>query len=351
MAILNSWECKRCGHNWFPRNIEIPKVCPKCKSALWNKVGGLTAKNKIPKATHHGELVIDNIKISCVVLEDGRRLISIRNIASALGRKGGGAYWQRKKSDSSGALLPEYIALPNLEPFISLETRKKLLETIVYTDVFGRKRSAQSPDLLALICDIWLKARDNGALATQAQEKSAKKAEEIIRSLAKVGIIVLIDEATGFINEKHQFEYRELFKEFIREEAGQYEKQFPDPLYDVFYKIYNLSKPLKKNHRPLFFARVTRKYVYKPLAGSDGALLDILNDKTPIITTNSGSKRRKHKLYQFLEKVGIDSLQAHIWQLIGIGRAAKNKREFDTLFGLVFPKDDGPLFRIDKDQK
>jgi len=29
-------ECKRCGHQW-KQKIENPTVCPKCKSAYWNK--------------------------------------------------------------------------------------------------------------------------------------------------------------------------------------------------------------------------------------------------------------------------------------------------------------------------
>lgn len=30
--------CKRCGHNWLPRNYtEEPKVCPHCGSPYWNK--------------------------------------------------------------------------------------------------------------------------------------------------------------------------------------------------------------------------------------------------------------------------------------------------------------------------
>lgn len=28
--------CKRCGHKWLPRVIEI-KTCPKCRSPYWNK--------------------------------------------------------------------------------------------------------------------------------------------------------------------------------------------------------------------------------------------------------------------------------------------------------------------------
>ncbi len=33
---LKVLRCKRCNHKWIPRKLEI-NICPKCKSALWNK--------------------------------------------------------------------------------------------------------------------------------------------------------------------------------------------------------------------------------------------------------------------------------------------------------------------------
>jgi len=29
-------ECKRCGHKWIPRAEDV-RICPKCKSAWWDK--------------------------------------------------------------------------------------------------------------------------------------------------------------------------------------------------------------------------------------------------------------------------------------------------------------------------
>lgn len=34
---LKGFVCERCGHKWVPRENEIPRVCPKCKSPYWNK--------------------------------------------------------------------------------------------------------------------------------------------------------------------------------------------------------------------------------------------------------------------------------------------------------------------------
>jgi len=41
MAIIKkqAYQCDRCKHEWYPRLQvdEIPAMCPKCKSAYWNK--------------------------------------------------------------------------------------------------------------------------------------------------------------------------------------------------------------------------------------------------------------------------------------------------------------------------
>lgn len=34
---LPELECLRCGHHWPPRTQQRPKVCPSCKSRIWDK--------------------------------------------------------------------------------------------------------------------------------------------------------------------------------------------------------------------------------------------------------------------------------------------------------------------------
>jgi rubrerythrin len=29
--------CLKCGHLWYPRTLELPAVCPKCKNPRWNR--------------------------------------------------------------------------------------------------------------------------------------------------------------------------------------------------------------------------------------------------------------------------------------------------------------------------
>jgi predicted Zn-ribbon and HTH transcriptional regulator len=36
-VTLHGWKCERCGHQWLPRTMERPTICPKCKTAYWDK--------------------------------------------------------------------------------------------------------------------------------------------------------------------------------------------------------------------------------------------------------------------------------------------------------------------------
>jgi len=88
------------------------------------------------------------------------------------------------------------------------------------------------------------------------------------------------------------------------------------------------------NH-PQFFAGVTRKYIYSPLAHSNGAILEMLEEKNPVVYATGG---RKYKMFQFLsDVVGLPALRAMIWQFIGIGNASRSKDSFDKAFNRAFP--------------
>jgi len=36
-VIIGKNTCNRCNHTWTQRTLEIPIICPKCKSPYWNK--------------------------------------------------------------------------------------------------------------------------------------------------------------------------------------------------------------------------------------------------------------------------------------------------------------------------
>jgi len=164
----------------------------------------------------------------------------------------------------------------------------------------------------------------------------AIQAEIIIRSAAKVGIVALVDEAAGYVD-RAKDEYRKLFDGFIRKEFQQWEKEFPDKFFDMIYKMYGLKRqrPDTTKH-PQFFGHFIRKYIYYPLANSNGAILEKLDEKNPVVYDNGG---RKYKFTQWLtDHVGLPAFRQHLWQVVGIGEASTNKEQFDRGFYRAFPE-------------
>jgi hypothetical protein len=57
--------------------------------------------------------------------------------------------------------------------------------------------SGYRADLLPIVCEVYLQARDAAVLPPN-QQHVAKQADILMRGLAHVGIIALVDEATGY---------------------------------------------------------------------------------------------------------------------------------------------------------
>jgi hypothetical protein len=71
------------------------------------------------------------------------------------------------------------------------------------------------------------------------------------------------------------------------------------------------------------------------LANSNGAILEMLDEKNPVVYVNGG---RRYKMFSFLsDVVGLPSLRAHLWQVIGIGNSTTGKGQFERAFYKAFP--------------
>ena len=292
-----------------------------------------------------GKIKIGDINIPCAVLPDKTRLLSERAITKAFGGKRGGSHWKRIKENPDGANLPVFLSAKNIFPFIDKDLLAGLGWRRLYkTNAGGGAGHGIEASLLPKICNALLKLRDAGQ-EHPSQAPIIAQADIIMRGLAEIGIIALVDEATGYIDEKQKTEYRDLFREFIRRECREWEKEFPEQFTDMIYKLYGLAKGKPGKH-PQFFGHFIRKYIYRPLAGSSGTLLDVHDEKNPVVYANGG---RRHKMHQFLtDEVGLPAVRAHIWQVVGIGNASPNKEMFEKGVKLAFPQIGDQLDMLDK---
>ena len=298
-------------------------IASKAATARWEKQKILLDPNRMPSAEYQGELLIGDISVKCYVLDDGRRLIHKRGMAKALGVKheAGNAFSRTMATKGIGAALGEKL-------------KEKINNPILFkTEGLEPAHGYEAIELVE-ICNAIMQARADKQLAP-SQKFLADQAEIIVRACAKVGITALVDEATGFIADKRKDEYRKLFKEFIREECRKWEKEFPDQFFDMLYRLYGLKRrdPKSVKH-PRFFSLLIRKYIYYPLANSNGAILAELDEKNPVVYFGGG---RKHRLHQFLtDEIGLPAFKAHLWQVIGIGNSVTDRASFEKAFNRAF---------------
>jgi hypothetical protein len=158
---------------------------------------------------------------------------------------------------------------------------------------------------LADICDVVLAARKAGDLHHQ-QHHIADRCEILMRGFARVGIIALVDEATGYERDKKTRSLARILEAFIAKELQPWVKTFPDEYYAQLFRLRGLDYGGDSVKRPQYFGTLTNDIIYKRLAPG---VLDELKKVIP----KSESGRRKGALSQGLTRnVGYPKLREHL---------------------------------------
>lgn len=297
---------------------------------------------KIPKASHVGVLTIGELEIQCAVLPDGRRVLSQRGVGRALGRTHGGADFRRAAIDGGGN-IPFYLGAKSLIPFISSELLPLITTPIQYHHGQGGG-VAHGVDASALpqICDVWLKAREAGVL-TEPQKAVAQKAEILMRGLAHLGIVALVDEATGYQEVRDKNALQAILEKYLRKELAAWAKRFPDDFYKELYRLRGWEWRGMTTNRISACAYYTKDLIYDRLAPG---LLSELETRNPI--TENG--RRKGKHHQLLtEEIGIPELAKHFGSVVTLQKISSGWDDFYSHMNRFHPRR-GDTLQLDFDE-
>ena len=240
-----------------------------------------------------------------------QRVLSETGITNAvLGDRSGAS----KKLKKEGALLPLFVAPSQLKSFITKDLTEGPLKPIDYVDGTRVVRGYDA-NILVAVCNIWLKAREAGALQTQQLDK-AMKAEILIRALAETAIIALVDEATGYQSVRPQNALQNYLELVIRRELAVWAKKFPDEFYENIYKLKGWTWPGMNKNRYSVVANYTTNLIYDRLGPG---ITDELVRKTPM--TDKGY--RPNKLHQWLsDEIGDPMLATHMHSILMFQRLA-----------------------------
>ena len=284
-----------------------------------------------PIAKHTGSLMLGDIELPCAVLSDGTRVITETAFMSGMGMYRSGALSVRREPGEHGAQVPLYLAFKNLIPYINMHLGNVHELTLKYRTERGSIAHGIKADLIPKICDIWIDAQDDGVLGAR-QEKIANKAKLIMRALAHVGIIALVDEATGFQKERAVDALAKILEQFIAKELQPWVKTFPDGFYEELFRLRGLQYPEHKVKRPQYFGHLTTDIIYRRLAP---AVLDELKRATP----KDKKGRNKNKLFQKLTpEIGNPKLREHMASILTIMRLSESYDDFQVKLDKIHPR-------------
>jgi hypothetical protein len=279
------------------------------------------------KATHEGTLNIGGSALEVAVLEDGTRIITQSAVFKALDRP--------VRGNARLINMPVFMDAQNLQAYIS-EDLRAVINKVEYIGLNGKKQEGYDATILPLVSDLYLRAREEGAIKLRQQLETAQKAEILVRSLAKVGITALVDEATGYQYEREKDALQIVLKAFIAKELLKWQKMFPDQFY---FEIFRLNKwnytvsGIKK--RPGVIGTWTKELIYYQLPKG---VLEELMEKTP----KSASGNYTARFFQSLTPdIGHPALTAQIYKVIGIMQISNSWKEFKSNFNRMVDRSNG----------
>ena len=297
-------------------------LTPERKRAIASKAAA-ARWGKVPVATHKGNFQEEfGIDVDCYVLNDETRtaVISQRGMAVALGL------------NERGSAFPRFAGSNRMARYVGAELRAKIESPLVFQS--GTGGADQPPaqvhgydvTLLVDFCKAIQAAEADGKLLPR-QMVTTTQAKVILGASAKAGIKGLVYALAGY--DATREEIISAFKLFVREEAREYEKEFPDQLYQEWYRLYQLPKP--ERNKPWKFKHLTLAQVHTPLANSNGRVLQLAQ-------AQRASKRedRHKRLHQFYSEIGVKALRTHLGQLLGIARISRDEAEYEGYFRRLF---------------
>lgn len=283
---------------------------------------------ELPKSRHEGDLHIGDKVLPCAVLNNGVRILSASAVFEAFDRPRKGKSNETYRADQ----MPSFINANNLQPYID-EQLRGWTNLIEYIDKNGNHRQGYNARILRGLCKVYMDARREGTLL-KSQARFAIIAESLLYALSDVGIVALVDEATGYdkVIGRAKDELQRFLKEALQEEAGKWVKTFNDSFFEMIYRMNGWNWTGASKH-PGVVGKWINDIVYERIAPK---LLDELRRLNP----KNENGNRSHKHHQFLtEKLGHPKLMEHISGVMAIGRLSGNNwQRFMRNLDRAYPK-------------
>lgn len=271
---------------------------------------------------------IGDMLVPCHVLDDGRRVIPTHGMLDTLHMARGGSMVRGMNR------LELFVSRPRISPYVSKELHERIQNPIKFRIDRNIAYGFES-DTLIDIAEAVIRADAAGTLQKQ-QAAIAHQCRVICSSLTRVGLIALIDEATGYQTIRDSNELQTILSAYLLPEHRPWMQTIPAEFTSEIYRVYGWKRT-PDNRGPRYAGKLIRQLIYEQLPKPVLPALDELNP------TNE-KYQRKHKHHSFLtEQQGLDHFRSLTITVMTLLRISKNKTEFKRNLKSYF----GPQLEFD----
>ncbi len=266
----------------------------------------------LPRALYDGVLVVsDDERLPCYVLDDGRRIISRTGATNYL-------------TQTNHGNLESYTRIGALREYLPAGFEDSMIEFRI-PEVANKTVRGVTAETFLDLCTAYVRARDEGALTTPKQQQIAAQASMFLAACAKIGLIALIDEATGYQYARAQDALQFKLRVFLEDEMRKWEKTFPDELWVQLGRLTNWKGSV--TNRPKYWGRLVMELVY-----------DYLDpDVAKWLRENAPQPKKGQNYHQWLSsQYGLKKLTEHLWRLIGIASTCHSLHELKTKLAEIY---------------
>jgi hypothetical protein len=275
-------------------------------------------------------LIIAGIEIPCYVLEDKRRVIVQVGLFKALGITKGGSDAKYKEFGGSARIV-RFLDQNGIKPTSDKDFEAVLKSPIIFT-VNNTTHHGYEATILQEIVRAISKAYLKGLLSKRSEE-IGRNAEILDDAFGKVGIIALIDEATGYQEVREKDALKQFLEKFLLDEKGKWIKTFQDEFFEMIFKMKGWTWHYASTKKPGVVGHYINDFVYSRLGPQVLSELK-LRAKNP----ETGKKDGKYHQY-LTSDYGHPKLREHIASLVALGKASgHNWNNFKRMVERAFPK-------------
>jgi len=267
-----------------------------------------TKEDVIRRVIHSGPVRFGDVECEAVVLDNGARGFIQRQMMKAVG-------FSEKKQSSRFLIF-----LAELSPKALIIMQNTGCQVV---NPGHGNANFVSYEIVPEICDAVIDAALDGVLHPQRRHLIAP-CRKIQAALSRVGIVALIDEATGYQYRRESSALQDLFAKLIREHVSDWQRRFSPDFYEAIFALYGWKYQGHAHGIPAIVGKITLRYVYEAIFPA-------------AIVAEIKARQKSERLHQWLtNEGGLPLLEKQINALIVIAKTSFSPDDFFARCEAVF---------------